>query len=329
MTSALIVGAGAIGLNYGFKLKTLGSAIRVGLLARSNFQALKEQGYAIINYPNAPDRKPDVFKPDVLYPFDGRNAEEKFDYIIVTTKSLAIKAVTGLEKYAKPDTLLLLAQNGVDIEEPYLRQYPKLSIASAVVRCALAQETPTSSSDYAGFISLSVGLVRPDQKQGRQAFAKLQQLLKMSKDGGFTEAKVVEDVVASRWEKTLWNGSFNSLAAISNLNTTEMLEAGLEDAVRLVGNEIYNVGVRAIGQDRMCPPDSVEKAISYSKLKAFQGFLPSTLQDVRKGKPIEFEALTGNVVRAADRLGVEVPNLKLIYMMLKAVNYRLEREEKS
>lgn len=333
MKSALIVGAGAIGLNLGFKLKTLKSAIRVGLVARSNYQALLNQGYAQIKYPAARIRAEDVFRPDILYSFDRSNEQqqtfEKFDYIIITTKSLATEAISGLERYCNKDSLLVLAQNGINIEEPYLKKYPQLNIASSVVRCLLYQETLTSSSDYGNFLSMTLGLTRPEQEQdgGGVVFEKLKELAEILKQAGVTNAQISNDLTADRWEKMMFNGTFNSVCAILDLDMKGVLDAGLEDMIISLGHEIYEVGVRVIGKDRMCDRDAVVKIIENTQLKNSQ-IIPSTLQDVRKGKPIEYEALSGSIIRIADDLGIEVPNLKMVYMMLKGLNYRLETKSR-
>ena len=44
----------------------------------------------------------------------------------------------------------------------------------------------------------------------------------------------------------------------------------------------------------------------------------SMLQDVRAGRPTEIEETAGYVVEEADRLGVPVPNLRLLCELVRA-----------
>ena len=55
------------------------------------------------------------------------------------------------------------------------------------------------------------------------------------------------------------------------------------------------------------------------KAKKYGPFKPSTLQDVQKGKMLEYEAFTGDIVGMAKAKGVEVPINKTLYAVLKAI----------
>jgi 2-dehydropantoate 2-reductase len=47
---------------------------------------------------------------------------------------------------------------------------------------------------------------------------------------------------------------------------------------------------------------------------------PSTLQDVERGKPLEYDAITGAVIRAAERHGIEVPATRHAHALLKLLD---------
>jgi 2-dehydropantoate 2-reductase len=46
----------------------------------------------------------------------------------------------------------------------------------------------------------------------------------------------------------------------------------------------------------------------------------STLQDLEKGKPLEYDAISGAVVRAARRRGIKVPATEAVYTLLKLLD---------
>lgn len=89
--------------------------------------------------------------------------------------------------------------------------------------------------------------------------------------------------------------------------------------------EIWTIADVVLGSKNWAPASKVDNIISFT-IKDKDYFLPSTLQDVRKGKNVENEALMGNLVRVAEREGVKVPTLVALNEMLKGLNLRLELE---
>uniref|UniRef100_A0A060TD36 2-dehydropantoate 2-reductase n=1 Tax=Blastobotrys adeninivorans TaxID=409370 RepID=A0A060TD36_BLAAD len=315
MTSVLIVGAGGVGLVYAKYL--LDHGVRVAVVARSNYEAIKSKGVTI-EYPNFED-KPDVkFNVDVYKsgePYSG----EKFDYIVVASKIQENQAVRGLEQYAKDDALIVLAQNGIDIETPYIEAYPSLELASAVVKTQVALNGPTLVTYYSDYLSIVAGLVHGKNE------AKLRALCELSENAGLSQFEFTDNILSERWSKLLWNTPMNGLAAATNLELQALFELGFEPVMRQVALEVWTVGKAIVGDD-FVPEAFIDQLINFTKNRSMEGFLPSTLQDVRKGRPIEHEVLCGNIVKAAKRVNVPVPQLEMLDRMLVAINYRLQRQ---
>ena len=51
---------------------------------------------------------------------------------------------------------------------------------------------------------------------------------------------------------------------------------------------------------------------------------PSTLQDLEKGKRLEYDAICGAVVRAAARHSIPVPATKAMFALLKMIDARIQ-----
>ena len=47
---------------------------------------------------------------------------------------------------------------------------------------------------------------------------------------------------------------------------------------------------------------------------------PSTLQDYEKGKRLEYDAITGAILRAAKRHGIAVPATETVHALLKLLD---------
>lgn len=48
------------------------------------------------------------------------------------------------------------------------------------------------------------------------------------------------------------------------------------------------------------------------------------LTDVRMGRPLEVEAIIGNLVRMAEEIGVAVPKCEVVYTLVAALNHSIE-----
>ena len=51
------------------------------------------------------------------------------------------------------------------------------------------------------------------------------------------------------------------------------------------------------------------------------------LTDIRNGRPLEVEAILGNTVRIAKKLGVDAPYIELLYALTKGLNFSTVRNE--
>jgi 2-dehydropantoate 2-reductase len=60
-----------------------------------------------------------------------------------------------------------------------------------------------------------------------------------------------------------------------------------------------------------------QMARSCAQLRAVR---TSTHQDSERGKPLEFEALSGAVVRAARRHGIDVPYMETVHALMKLLD---------
>ena len=56
------------------------------------------------------------------------------------------------------------------------------------------------------------------------------------------------------------------------------------------------------------------------KVSSIDKIRPSTLQDVERGKPLEYDAITGAVLRAAERHGIDVPVTRAMHTLLKLLD---------
>ena len=130
MTKALLFGAGGVGCVYGYILDKAG--VEVTAVCRTNYEAVKARGIIV---------RSAIFGHQQYHPTAVRTiAEAKgpFDFILVCSK-----AFPGTSKLIKdavsPQTAIVLAQNGIAIEDEYAELFPTNTIISGVVYLPVTQ----------------------------------------------------------------------------------------------------------------------------------------------------------------------------------------------
>lgn len=200
----LIVGAGAVGLIYGYYLDQVPS-IDVTLVARSNYEEIKSSG-VLITSPSQP-RADIKYHPNRLWSWSSLLSYhgEPFDFVIVASKSLGTEAIKGLGKFMTSEqTSLMLLQNGIDIEHPYRQEYPTIPIVSVVVRVGAALEGHNKVVYFTPGLSLFMSLFPgsyPDSLKPALE-ARLKTLQTASILGGLLKFEIYDDIRFYRWEKS-------------------------------------------------------------------------------------------------------------------------------
>ncbi len=133
MTKALIFGAGGVGCIYGYILDCGGAEVTA--VCRTNYEAAKADGITIrsklwgnVHY------RPGVVRVVV-------DAKGPFDFILVCSKAFPGTSKL-IEAAVSEQTAIVLAQNGIGIEEEYAELYPNNTIISGVVWLPTTQVEP-------------------------------------------------------------------------------------------------------------------------------------------------------------------------------------------
>ncbi len=127
------------------------------------------------------------------------------------------------------------------------------------------------------------------------------------------ECLLPSEIQKKRWTKYTWNCTFNIVAAITELNLAQILaNPDLVKVCEEVIKEIFAVA-QAKGVDLNL--DEVLEA-SFVLAKKLGEFKPSTLEDVEKGKPIELDAFTGQVIKYGQECELETPRNEVLYGLL-------------
>jgi 2-dehydropantoate 2-reductase len=297
--SIAIVGAGAIGSFYGAILKKAGCFVSTVL--RSDYEAVRAQGIRITS--PLGDLS---YEPDRVYR-DGDVPEETPDFLILCVKVLpGVDRVALVAPWMGEKTRLVLIENGLDIEQELADAYPQIPLISCLAFIA-ASRTESGVVEHKAYGKLVMGCYPDGVDEGCRALSQL------FIEGGI-KVDLTERVVSERWRKCLWNTPFNPLSVVANgADTRTILDtAGGEELIRVMMREVMEVAAaEGYPMDEALIDQNID---STRKMPAYKN---SMALDYLNDRPIEREAVLGNVVALAKRRGIAVPHLNTVLVTLK------------
>lgn len=299
----LIMGAGAVGLFYGARLQQAGE--EVFYCARGeNLRVLREHGLEVKSFQGD-------FRLQVSATGDPR-AFAPYELILFCVKSYDTVATARLlDGCVAEGGAVMTIQNGVENEAALCTVLPHKSVMGGNARVGAELTAPGkllhTASGIIEFGELD-GSDTPRARRMAEAFKRAGVL------GQFTR-----DLKSVRWKKLMGNNGTNTVSALARCTLGEMFADPEGDALvhRLI-SETAMVG-RAEGAN--ISDDDVEAlynvARNFSNASAIK---TSTLQDLERGKRLEYDAISGAVVRAARRHGLSVPATETVHALLKLLD---------
>ena len=300
--NVLIVGAGAVGALFGSALARQGA--RVSVVCRSDYDAVSRDGYDIHSSVFGDHR----FRPERVYR-NVADCREPPDYLLLTSKVLEnVDRAALIRPAVGPRTVIVLIQNGVDIEPPIAAAFPENELLSSLAFVAVGRGAP-GQVNHLSLGSLIMGRYPAGVTPAAQALA-------AAFEAGKVPCKLTENVIGARWQKAVWNAVFNPISILGGvLDTNAMLRTEAEVAfARSAMQEVCDVA-QAAGHPQS--PNLIEQMLATTK--AMPAYKTSMALDYENGRPMEIEAILGNTVRAGRKVGVATPNLDAIYALAKMV----------
>ncbi|MDX8127049.1 2-dehydropantoate 2-reductase [Methylomonas sp. OY6] len=294
----LIVGAGAIGGFYGGLLAKAGAEVSV--VCRSDYDVIRQHGYRIKSHALGCWQ----FMPSLVLR-DAANYDGQADYLILCSKvTLDIDRVALIRDAVAPQTVIVLIQNGVEIEQELQQAFPDNLLISGLAFICCNRLTPGEISHLA-YGKLILGNLSDSHEP------KTSHLRDLFLQAGI-ECAISEDIVASRWQKCVWNAPFNPLSVLSGGLATQAILQNQENFVRRVMQEVCSIAA-ACGHP--LPANIIENHIALTR--DMPPYKTSMLLDFERGQTMETEAILGNAVRAAQRQGLDCPCLQSLYVLMQ------------
>ncbi|KAJ0108986.1 hypothetical protein J7T55_005534 [Diaporthe amygdali] len=318
--NVLLVGSGGVGTMAAYALEKGGRASVTAVL-RSNYSVVKEQGFHInsIEHGEVQGWRPTAIRNTIP---NAMEEDLQYHYVVITTKNVADipPAMTELIAPAVTPgyTNIVLLQNGLNIERPFVKAFPSNPVLSGITVIG-ASENPRGTIKHDNYDISYIGPFDNPNIKSEVSQSAAQAFVDIYGACSTVKCTYDHDVKFSRWRKLLYNASFNTVATILRMDVSRMRasEHVVDDLIRPLMQEIV---ATAAAKGVELSLKEVEKIITIDLYESF--FKPSMCQDIEKGNFIEFENIVGEPLREAEELGVPTPTLRVVYALLKGLQYQ-------
>ncbi|KAJ6018571.1 hypothetical protein N7499_010238 [Penicillium canescens] len=312
-SNILVVGFGGIGTITAYNLEIGGLAAVTGVL-RSNYDLVSEQGFKIwsCDHGEISNWRPTSISKSVLNVQDG--SVTPFDFVVVCTKNIPDIPPTVAEIIAPAITAghtnIVLVQNGINIEKPIIARFPSNVVISGISRMNSSELKP-GEIFHQDHDTLIIGAFRNPNVQRDCELAAAKEFANLYSASGKATAQYTEEVEFMRWRKLVYNASYNSLCAITGMDTSKIRFSGsaISELLLPIMLEVKSVA-RSAGHK--LSPSQEDDSLNGDALDAY--FRP------------KMEVIVGEVVREAQALGVPVPTLAYTYSLLKVLQFKIKAQ---
>ncbi len=285
----LVYGAGAVGGYFGGLLARGGADVT--FVARgANLDALRTRGLTIALSAEtlriAPVRA-------VADPVEAPRA----DVVLVCVKSYDTPvAAAALRPVVGPETIIVSLQNGVENEAVIARTLGLPPLLIALSRIGVELTAPAHVA-YSGRGEIVFGEPTGEESPRARRFADL-----LAAAG--VPHQLRRDIRVHAWEKLAWNAAFNAVTTLADVTVAEVTT---HPATRdLIVRAMIEVDAVATASGVPVRRARLETVLADSQ-SGLADFPTSMLQDRRRGRRLEYDAINGAVVRAAAPAGIAVP----------------------
>jgi len=291
-----VIGTGAIGGFYGGRLAHSGKEVH--FLLHSDYEYVKEHGLYIdscdgdfhLEHVNAYERTSDMPHCDVLL------------VCLKTTRNNLLP--TLLRPLVGKDTIVILIQNGIGVEEDLQKSMPDLQIAAGLAFICSAKTTP-GHVNHQCYGSINIGNYScHDEERFHQAVADF-------RSAGIETHEV--EYQEARWKKAVWNMPFNGMSVALLARTDQLLSSETESLIHEQMLEVIGAA-RHLGVKNL-DASFADKMIANTK--AMVPYLPSMRLDYDFGRPMEIYYLYTRPLAKAREAGYAMPKLDMLEKELR------------
>ena len=294
-----IIGTGAIGGFYGARLDKAG--LEVHFLLHTDYQYVVDHGLTI----DSCDGNFTLPSPKV---YDSTSKMPQCDVVIVALKTTQNHLLPSLlPPLLKPDTIILLIQNGIGVEADVQQLFPSQPIAAGMAFICSAKAGP-GHINHQFYGNINIGNYSCHNPQ------RYNQMLADFRAAGIGAADV--EYLEARWKKAVWNMPFNGMTVALNTTTNRLLSC--ESTHRLIYDQMLEVigAAQALGVKNLDTRFADKMIANTIKMPPYS---PSMKLDFDFHRPMEINYLYTRPIAEARAAGFAMPKLEMLEAELQFI----------
>ncbi len=295
----VVLGAGAMGALFGGRLREGGADVVLLDVNQPHVDAINRDGLRLVIDGHDRHIRLPALRPE--------QASTPPDLLILFTKSFqTADALAAVRPVLAGQTYVLTLQNGLGNRERLAAVVPEDRILIGMTDYPADYRRPgyiESHGDGVIRLRCADGVERPILDRLTAAFA-----------AAGMDCRVDRHVEAAIWQKVAFNAALNGICAVLGCTVDQIAAApeGPALARACVDEVLTTAGALGIPVD----PGAAHAAVTHA-LAAHGGHKPSMLQDLLAGRRTEVDAIHGEVIAYARRLGLAVPVTETLYRMVR------------
>ncbi len=302
-----VIGMGAIGGFYGAKLAHAGKEVH--FLAHSDYQYVKEHGLQV-------DSCDGSFHLPHVNAYGAASDMPKCDVVLIGLKTVNNRLLPELlPPLLKEDTLVVLIQNGIGVEEDVQKMFPEVQLAAGLAFICSAKTEP-GKVNHQCYGYINIGNYSCKQQE------KMDEVVNDFRQAG-VDANEVEYLEA-RWKKAVWNMPFNGMTVALNTQTDILLQH--PSTLQLIKDQMMEV----IEAAQACGVKNIDESFAEKMIDNtihMTPYSPSMKLDFDFKRPMEIYYLYTRPIEIARKAGYQMKKLEMLEAELRFLDDRQRTPE--
>jgi len=298
----LIAGTGGVGGYFGACLARAGHEV-VFLARGKNLAALQSSGITVESIDGD-------FHLSHITAVESVAGLDPVAVVLVTVKSYDTATIARqIAPLVGEDTVVLSLQNGIENESLLASELDLPPLMGAMTEIGAELVSPGVVRHVAEGTIVFGEMTGHESPRGR-ALAEL-----------FTAAGIRHrlslEMPLMLWSKLSWNAAHNAVTAITH--TTAGAAADIPATAEVLRAAMHEVVAVARAQGILLEPARVDTTIAFSR-DHLGTLRTSMLQDLERGRRLEYDAINGAVIRFGETVGVPIPVNRTLYGLLAGLD---------
>ena len=297
-----VIGMGAIGGYYGAKLAHAGKEVH--FLSHSDFEWVKTHGLQV-------DSCDGDFSLKQVNAYGNAADMPKCDIVLIGLKTVNNHLLKELlPPLLKEDTLVVMIQNGIGVEEDMQKEFPDVQLAAGLAFICSAKTQPGRVNHQCyGYINIGNYSCKHHEQ--------IDTVVNDFRNAG-VDANEVEYLEA-RWKKAVWNMPFNGMTVALNTQTNILLQN--PSTLQLIKDQMIEVVEAA----QACGVTRIDEAFADKMIDNtihMTPYSPSMKLDFDFGRPMEIDYLYTRPIEEARKAGYRMRKLEMLEQELRFIESR-------